>query len=75
MVAGGRSALGGRLLLLVDAELVFAEVLRLRLEPFGCEVVIAQGAAEASALATRRRPDLVLTAARLGDGSALDLLD
>lgn len=75
MAAGGRRALARRHLLLVDPQRVFIDVLRLRLEPMGCTVDAAYGLAEARALLPRTRPDLVVAAAGLGDGGALELLD
>jgi DNA-binding NarL/FixJ family response regulator len=75
MTQRGRGALAHRRLLLVDRQQVFAEVLRLRLEPMGCQVTIARSIAEARGALTRESADLVLAAQELDDGAAVDLLD
>ena len=65
----------GGLVLVVDDEPEIRRVLRGSLEEHGLAVVTAASAAEAAALATSRRPDLVLIDAFLPEGSGVDLRD
>jgi DNA-binding NarL/FixJ family response regulator len=75
MTVGTRSTLAGRRLLLVDVQLVFGEVLRLRLEPMGCHIRTVQTIDRARVELRADPPDLILAADELDRGAnGLDLL-
>jgi DNA-binding NtrC family response regulator len=60
--------------LVVDDEAAMREVLEMRLKQWGFEVVVAENAAEAMALAVEEYPDAVISDLVLPDSSGLDLV-
>ncbi|MBI4916035.1 MAG: sigma-54-dependent Fis family transcriptional regulator [Acidobacteria bacterium] len=60
--------------LVVDDEPAMREVLEMRLEAWGYEVLLAGDVPEAERLATTRRPDVVISDVVLPEASGIDLL-
>ena len=60
--------------LVVDDEAAMREVLEMRLEAWGYEVLLAGDVPEAERLATTRRPDVVISDVVLPEASGIDLL-
>jgi two-component system cell cycle response regulator len=72
--ASERPKPGGRMILVVDDVPTNTQVLRASLEPFGYQVVEARSMREAMELASRVKPDLVVTDVHMPSGTGYDLI-
>lgn len=63
-----------RRILVVDDDPAMLDVLRLRLEVWGYDVVVAEDALNGARLAAQESPDAILTDVWLPDASGVDLL-
>ena len=63
-----------RRILVVDDDPAMQDVLRLRLEVWGYDVVVAEDALNGARLAAQESPDAILTDVWLPDASGVDLL-